>query len=954
MEAQHDVRENYLVELEEMRRSLADVKALQVRYQQMAEALRRSENTYRTLLENLPQKIFHKDRDSVYVSCNENFARDLRLEPCEIIGKTDYDFFPWELAEKYREDDRRVISSGQAQDIIEKYIQNDRETWVQTVKTPVKDGNGSTTGILGIFWDVTERKQSEEALQQAHQALEDRVRKRAAELEEANRQLQHQVEERGQAEEELRISEQKYRTLFDNAADLIAVVDTKGDFLELNKKFEEESGYRRADMIGQNLFRCGILTESSAATVEFNLQKLLARADWPIFEIEGIKKDGGTVPYELRAVPIESNGDIVAVQAILRNITERRRSEEALRQSEEKFRLLAESIQDVFWMSTDRLEEIIYLSPAYEQIWGRSRDSAAQRPHPFLQAVHPEDRQQLLEAVQENGQSGWSLEYRILRPEGSVRWIHGRGFPIRDECGRLIRMCGICTDITERKEAEEQIRRLGSAVEQSIDGIAIADLESKLVYVNEGYARMHGFSAEEMIGMNLADLHNEAQMRTYTDAMKQTRTEGGWRGEIGQTRKDGTHFPTFMSVTLLKDSLGKPSAILAFARDVTEQKKLQAQFQHAQKMEAIGTLAGGIAHDFNNLLQAIQGYTELLLLGKDDREPGYRELREILHSASTGGDLTRQLLTFSRKVESNKRPLDLNQQVIRAERLLARTIPKMIDIDLRLAEHLRIVSADPAQIQQVLMNLGVNARDAMPEGGTLALETADITLDREFCRSHLGAKPGHYVVLAVSDTGHGMDRETMERVFEPFFSNKGSGKGTGLGLAIVYGIVKNHGGHITCSSTPGEGTSFKLYLPAIEQQIREALPSESQSSVEGGSERILLVDDERAIRQMGAELLTRFGYTVSTAASGEEALALYQRQQGNLDLVILDLIMPGMGGRRCLDALLRLDPQVRVLIASGYSVDEATRNAIEDKAKGFVRKPFQSHKILASMRQALA
>ncbi|UCG11554.1 MAG: response regulator, partial [Deltaproteobacteria bacterium] len=396
------------------------------------------------------------------------------------------------------------------------------------------------------------------------------------------------------------------------------------------------------------------------------------------------------------------------------------------------------------------------------------------------------------------------------------------------------------------------------------------------------------------------------------------------------------------------------------AREIRERKqaeekreKMEAQLLQAQKMEAVGTLAGGIAHDFNNLLQAVQGYAQLLLMRKKEGEHGWRELKEIIHAAKRGAGLTQQLLTFSRKAESEKRPLDLNQEVEALRELLERTISKMIEFKLQLSDDLQAINADAVQLKQVLMNLVVNAKDAMPRGGTLLFETENVLLDQEFCRRYAEVKPGDYVQLTISDTGHGMDEETQEHMFDPFYTTKEVGKGTGLGLAIVYGIIKDHEGYIMCHSEPREGTTFKIYLPVVTQESEMVEEKESEGSIDGGTETILLVDDEEFILDLGEQILKKLGYTVLTVADGDSALELYREEQERIDLVILDLIMPGLGGSKCLEELLKIDPQAQVLIASGYSPDAGAKGALESGARGFIRKPYDLRQMLKVVRDVL-
>ncbi len=388
------------------------------------------------------------------------------------------------------------------------------------------------------------------------------------------------------------------------------------------------------------------------------------------------------------------------------------------------------------------------------------------------------------------------------------------------------------------------------------------------------------------------------------------------------------------------------------AIDVTQQKTLQKQILQAQKMESVGTLAGGIAHDFNNILQVVLGYSELVLADEDLPDHFKDDLGKILLVARNGAELVQRLLTFSRKTETKPLDLNLNHRVRQNQKFLERTIPKMIDIEVVLADDLADIHADPTQIDQVLMNLSINARDAMPDGGRLILETANVVIDEDYARSHLEPIPGRYVLLRVSDTGSGIDKETLEHIFEPFFTTKGLGQGTGLGLAMVFGIVKQHQGFINCYSEVGHGTTFNIYLPAIISLDRSDLAIIT-SMPQGGTETILLVDDEGLIRDLAQRILSKAGYTILTASNGEEALDLYRSNKGNISLVVLDLIMPGMGGKRCLEELLVMDPNVKILVASGYSADGPTKQALSSGAKGFVAKPFDMRQVLEMVRKTI-
>ena len=389
------------------------------------------------------------------------------------------------------------------------------------------------------------------------------------------------------------------------------------------------------------------------------------------------------------------------------------------------------------------------------------------------------------------------------------------------------------------------------------------------------------------------------------------------------------------------------------AIEVTQQKTLQKQLLQSQKMEAVGTLAGGIAHDFNNLLQIISGHAELLEMELAQKSMRFSEMDAIRQSAHRGADLVKQILTFSRRIDSKFESICLNEEVRSTERLLYRTIPKMIDIALRLEEGIDRVRADATQIEQLLINLAVNAKDAMPEGGKLIIETEKVFLDEDYCRSHAELVPGRYVLLRVSDTGHGMEQGVLQHIFEPFFTTKGLADGTGLGLATVFGIVKMHGGHINCESELGQGTTFEIYFPAAEADKPEVVGEPEVTLVAGGTETILVVDDEPMIRELAKRILEKSGYSVLTAGSGKEGIEVYAQHKSDISLVILDLIMPEMGGKQCLEELLKINPQIKALIASGFAIKGDTKTFLDTEAKGIVPKPFNMRELLRSVRHVL-
>ena len=646
-----------------------------------------------------------------------------------------------------------------------------------------------------------------------------------------------------------------------------------------------------------------------------------------------------------------------SVTRTAKDITDRKLIEEKLLESEKLYRTLFESAVDSIYLvqlEGDQAGKIVSTNHAAAEVHGYTREELLKMT--IMDLDYGEDK------IKASGRFSRVLKGEIVREEVTHVRKDGSTFPLEIN-SRLVELGGrrlaysIDRDIAERKRAEAALKaseeRMRTLIELSPIGIRVAK-KGLYVYVNPATVRMFGYEdADEIIGLPVESLYVPEEQELVRKLVADRSTGAGLRPHYEATglTKDGKRINLSVWVTLV-DFEGERST-LAFLVDMTNEKSLRKQLIQAQKMESLGALAGGVAHDFNNLLQVVLGYSELLISSGKLDERTVTDLNRINHAAKDGAELARRLLTFSRKGELNRIPINLNEQVEKLKGMLERTIPKMIEIRLGLNADPGTVTADPTQIDQVLLNLAVNARDAMPNGGKLNIETSNVALDEEECRLHVGSRPGNCVLLTVSDTGVGMDHQTLEQIFEPFFTTKSEGKGTGLGLSIVYGVVKRHDGFVHCFSEPGKGTTFKIYFPAMaESSIREVESAQS-GMPQRGNETILLVDDEEFVLDLGVKFLSRAGYTTITARNGREAIEIFKRDKDRISLVILDLIMPEMGGLQCLEEMKRIEPSAKVLIASGFAVEESEKEIIESFAKGFVSKPYQVNRILDAVRKAI-
>ena len=637
----------------------------------------------------------------------------------------------------------------------------------------------------------------------------------------------------------------------------------------------------------------------------------------------------------------------------IRYAIERKWAEQDLRESEEKYRTILESIEDSYYQ-VDIAGNFTFFNDSMCKISGCTKDELmGMNIRQFLDQENAKKVYQTFNKVFNTGKPEKGCDWVIIRKDGKKRYVETSVSLMKDAEGQRIGFRGIIRDVTEKKQIEVDLIQtkdfLKNILDSSIDAITTTDLQGNVIYTSPRAKDILGYKREKIIGKKAHCFYGNG-VEDAKAIMKKLTEKGELRDhEMKFIRKDGELIDINLSTSLLKNAKGEVIGTLGIYRDITEKNKLLAQLHQAQKFEILGTLAGGIAHNFNNLLMAIQGNTSLMLLETDPNHPSYQRLKTIENSVQSGSKLTRQLLGYAREGRYEIKPINLNQVVEETSYTFA-TTKKDITVHRELAEDLWEIKIDQGQIEQALLNLYVNAADAMPGVGDLFLKTMNVT-HKDMAGKHYKVKPGDYVLLSVRDTGIGMDKKTMERIFDPFFTTKGLAKGTGLGLAFVYGIVKAHGGYIDVESKKGHGTTFSIYMHASKKRVEK--PIRRAEHVIEGNGTILLVDDEEMVLDVGVQLLKALGYTAFKAKGVREAVEIYQKDKDKIDMVILDMIMPGVSGAEAYDRMKEINPNVKVLLSSGYSIDGQASEILERGCDSFIQKPFSINDLSQSIEKVL-
>ncbi|MFZ0959706.1 MAG: PAS domain S-box protein [Terriglobia bacterium] len=997
------------------------------------EELTEERHLLHTLMDNLPDVIYFKDRESRFTRINKAHAEQFGLkDPAQAVGKTDFDFFGAEHAQEAHSDEEKIIKTGHP--LVgkeEKEVWPDGHvTWVTTTKMPLRDANGNIVGTFGVSHDITQRKQAEEAVRWAsaynrslieasldplvtiapdgkvtdvNNATEtvtglprqqligtdfsdyftDPGKARAGyeqvfreglvqdyELEIRHRDghvtpvlynasvyrgdtgdvigvfaAARDITERKLAEAALLESEERFRSLIENATVGIYRTTPQGRILMANPALVKMLGFKDFEALAtRNLEEEGF--ESDYLRRIF-LERINRNREVRGLEEEWTRQDGSVIfiRESVRAIR-GKDGTVLYYDGIVEDITERKQAEETLRLTQFSMENASDAI---FWL--DSQGHIVYVNDAATRSLERSRDELLSLSMPDIDPL----------VTKEAGKAFWEK----IKTRGSITFEtryqtkQGSAFPVEVNANYLEfqgkEYCfAFARDITERKRADAEHVRLVTAIEQSAEAVMITNTTGEIEYVNPAFTRITGYGREEVLGQNPRFLKSgKHDAEFYQQLWAAIRQGNTWQGELTNRRKDGSLYTEQMIISAMRGERGEVTQFIATKQDVTARKQLEQQFAQAQKMEAVGRLAGGVAHDFNNLLTIINGYAQLLLERTSPEDPHRGLFEEIQMAGDRAASLTRQLLAFSRRQVMEPRVLDLNSVLANTEKMLRRLIGEDVELVSTLQPDLGLVKVDPGQIEQVIMNLAVNARDAMPEGGKFLVETSNVEVDEEYARSHSNLNPGKYVMVAVSDTGCGMDLETQAHVFEPFFTTKEKGRGTGLGLATVYGIVQQSGGYIWVYSEPGRGSTFKIYLPRIEGDMSTPEPAEAPLKPAKGKGTILVVEDEKGVRSMICETLKSRAYKVLEADGAAQALEIAEAHTKPIHLLLTDVVMPHTGGKELAKHLSTLHPETKVLYMSGYTDDAIVRHGIMQGDTPFLQKPFSPEALARKVREML-
>ena len=905
------------------------------------DALRERDDRLQTIFENAEEIIHVIAWDGTFLDISPSWERFTGFPVSETIGKSFVHYVHPEDAPACLEGVRNVRETGQPHKIMEFRVKHASGKWIWFMNSgvAVKDGLGNPLYFMGVAMDITERKQAEDALKK---------------------------------------SEQHYRIVADNVRDVIWAFDINKGYTFVSPSVKLLRGYTPDEAVKQtpeqiftpesfNKFNEVLDREFSS---EMSGQK--HGADWSYTtELEMVRKDGSTVWTEIvMNILYNEQGETTGLIGITRDITERKQAEEALRKSEKRLLGITTNMPGVvfqFYAKDNGEYGISYVSERLSDLFEVPSDTELEDLFPiFISHIKEEDLDRFTASVQNavKAIAPWNFEGRYIKPSGKMFWFHAMTIPTRHE--DCLVFDGILLDVTERRQAENALHESEELYTRLVDTIPDVvirtDLNGHILFANDYAFQRGGYNREEMEGRNILEFVLSEEHGMVIQNIRFILEEGKQGPyEYHLIMKDGSLIPFEVTSGVLRSADGTPGGLVHVCRDITlrqqneqEKNNLQERLSQAQKMESVGRLAGGVAHDFNNMLNVILGHAEMAMGETESDQPLYAHLLEIRKAAERSADLTRQLLAFARKQTVSPRVIDMSKTVEGMLKMLRRLIGEDIHLSWLPGVNSWPVKIDPSQVDQILANLCVNARDAITGVGKVTIELENIHIDEAFCTGYpYFISPGDYILLAVSDDGHGMDKKVQDRLFEPFFTTKDVGKGTGLGLATVYGIVKQNKGFINVYSEPGHGTTFRIYLPRHLGDAEHAKTEQPQESMIRGHETVLVVEDESAILNLCKIMLEQQGYEVLAAATPEEAIRMAGEHSGEPHLLITDMVMPGMNGRDLAKRFLSVYPAMKCLFMSGYTSNMIAHQGILDEGVYFIQKPFSRKDLMAKVREVL-
>ncbi len=889
------------------------------KHREQEEALRASEEKLSKLVEVSTDLVFQLSRQAKIEFVSPNMNKKYGYKPEELIGKSLQFTTPLQELPRVKTALKGLIAGKSLHNFVVKQKTKSKQIITMEINAVPLQKNGTVIGVQGIMRDITERYEAERVLRE---------------------------------------SEEKYRDLVERADIGILIDDKQGNFKYFNRTFADFFGYSMEEMAELNISE--IVHPSDIRKVLRNHhERLRGLRSRSVYDFQGIRKDGTSIYIEVDVAPVKEGKDIIGTRSYLWDITQRKKAEMALQKSEKRNRELYRNMREaVFIFDLDG--NIQEWNPQFSKILGYTGEDLDQMNWRDITASEYIRTGEKIIVNQVLKQSYSDLyETVFVTNKGKKIPAEARIYLITNDEQEPTGFWVFFRDLSMQKKIEHEAYMLAQTVKSVREFICVTDLNENILFVNDALLKTYGYRRNELRGKKINILRAKRNEPGLLKKLHVQSCAGGWEGELWNRKKDGSEFPIFLSTSLILDPSGRPLALVGVSSDISERKKIEAQLHQAQKMEAVGQLAGGIAHDFNNILTAINGYAELAIMRMESKNPLFKEITGILKAGKRAGSLVRQLLAFSRKQMVELRIVDVNHLIVDLDKMLHRLIGEDIHVEIKLNPELHKIKADPGQIEQILVNLVVNARDAVNSQAEstsekkITVETTNVILDKRFTQDHPGSQMGHHICITVSDTGIGMDEPTKAKIFEPFFTTKEKIRGTGLGLATVYGIVKQNYGSIFVSSEPHKGTKIKVYWPGAEEKELSVQPMAENPEVERGKETLLYVEDNSDVRDFTVEALTMLGYQVYKADNGREARQILEENSHKIDLLITDVIMPEMGGMELAKYVKSVHPNTLILFTSGYTDVHIVHNSSLDKGIHFLHKPYSIEALSEKVREVL-